>query len=855
MQAEQKKFKLIPAFLSPIMTGALTAIIVMTSIVCTTTFIYSREKAAVESRAQGELMAGAAAIATKLDADAHESLSGKTNEALPEYQENVRFLREFAAKNPEYVNIYTASLSPEGVRVILDPSEPGDSDLDGVEDHSSLGELYTQPSPTLIEALKTGQTIADKEPYTDNWGTYVSGYAPIFSKDGRVVGVACVDMDGDEYLARSWGLTRAAEASYSVAAFIALIAGICAWIIQAKARESRRALIGMNDQLQDAVTLLKESDAAVQSIAANIPGVLFRARYSRTGHGRMTFISPRCRQVIGVPAEMLMNDYSLLPLHPNDVAAWHESVISAMDGDGTWSHIGRLIKPDGAVIWIQGEGRVEEKGDEIDLFGHFDDVTEQHEADVKASNQARIIEQQLLQINEKNGELQKQWSELRQKNMLLEALATTDQLTGLANRLQFKRRLEEIIGEESDELTAVLFIDLDNFKYINDSLGHDYGDRVLIEVADRLKNATRTFDVLARLGGDEFTIILRRLANRTEGEFVAQRILEQLEIPIQLDNRPYATPGSIGIAFNDNGQCVDEILREADSAMYQAKAEGKSRAIVFEQWMNEKTAQRLLIESDLRAAIEKNEFHLVYQPIVELTTGRTIAFEALIRWNHPERGSVSPMDFIPVAEDSGLIVPIGEWVIRNACIQAARWREKSPANKNLIVSVNVSGRQFEHGHLLDVLSASLRESGLPARCLQVEITETAMIQNLEVAIPRLEQIQNLGIKLAMDDFGTGYSSLGSLVQLPVDSIKIDRAFIRTLLDSGPSPAILGAVTTLCDALQLSSTAEGVETEEQKRALIELGCTQAQGYLFSPPMAVDKVVDWLEAGTQTNGVAA
>ena len=851
MKAEQGKFKLIPQFLSPIMTGALTAIIVMASIVCTTSYIYTREKSAVEKRSQDELIVGASALASKIDADAHERLGGETDETLPEYLENVKPLREFAARNPEYVNVYTASLSPEGVRIILDPSEPGDSDLNGVEDHSPLGEIYSQPSQNLLDALRTGQVIADEEPYTDQWGTYVSAYAPILTPEGRVVGVACVDMHGDEYLARSWGLTRAVEASYSVAAFIALIAGICAWAIQAKARESRRELLDVNDQLQDAVKLLKESDAAVQSIAANIPGVLFRARVTRSGARRCTFVSPRCRQVIGVPAEMLMKDASLLPIHANDVEAWEDSVIAAADGDGTWSHIGRMVKPDGSIMWIRGEGRVEEKGDELDFFGHVDDVTERHESDVRTSNQARIIEQQLLQINEKNGELEKQWSELRQKNLLLEALATTDQLTGLANRLQFKRRLEEILSEENDELTAILFIDLDNFKYINDSLGHDYGDRVLVEVADRLKNATRTFDVLARLGGDEFTIILRRLSSRQEGEFVAQRILEQLEVPILLDSRPYATPGSIGISFNDSGQFVDEILREADSAMYQAKAEGKSRAIVFESWMNDKAAQRLQIESDLRAAIEKNEFHLVYQPIVELTTGRTTAFEALIRWNHPERGSVSPMDFIPVAEDSGLIVPIGEWVIRKACLQAARWRDKSAEFRDLIVSVNVSGRQFEQGNLLDVLAESLRDSGLPPRCLQVEITETAMIKNLDVAIPRLEQIQNLGIKLAMDDFGTGYSSLGSLVQLPVDSIKIDRAFIRTLLDGGPSRAILGAVTSLCDTLQLNSTAEGVETEEQRDALIELGCTLAQGFLFSTPMVAGDVITWLRESSRTS----
>jgi diguanylate cyclase (GGDEF)-like protein len=421
----------------------------------------------------------------------------------------------------------------------------------------------------------------------------------------------------------------------------------------------------------------------------------------------------------------------------------------------------------------------------------------------------------------------------------IEHMAHHDALTGLANRVLFHIRLGEAMERSRrGERFAVLYLDLDHFKAVNDTLGHPVGDALLREVTQRLKQVVRSFDTVARLGGDEFAIV-QSIDQTADSIALAGRLIERLSAPYEIDGNRVIIGTSIGIALvPDDGEDVDEIIKSADMALYRSKAEGRGRFQFFEAEMNAQMQARRRLDLDLRRAIVEGEFRVFYQPLIKIATGSVCGFEALVRWQHPERGLVSPADFIPLAEEIGLVIPLGKWVLRQACADAAMWPD------NLKVAVNLSPVQFGSHTLVEDVAAALADAGLPARRLELEITETAMLADTDAVLLILHQLRDLGLGIALDDFGTGYSSLSYLQRFPFNKVKIDRSFVSRLGEGGDTDVIVAAVADLCRQLGMITTGEGVETAEQLGRLASLRCVEAQGYLFSRPRPADEVADLL-----------
>ena len=414
----------------------------------------------------------------------------------------------------------------------------------------------------------------------------------------------------------------------------------------------------------------------------------------------------------------------------------------------------------------------------------------------------------------------------------IEQLAYSDPLTGLPNRLLLTERVEHALHLAQREGTqfAILFLDLDRFKQINDSLGHLFGDRVLIEVAQRLKGCLRQTDTLSRLGGDEFVIHLHE-ADARAAEVTAQRILDALDRPIELDGMHFSISCSMGIAMQpDDGHTLDELIKHADTAMYRVKERGKGNFRFYQPQMNVDLLARVKMDHAMREALAENRFSLHYQPQVDTATGELRACEALLRWSDPQLGQVSPAVFIPVAEESGFIVHLGLWVMQAAVRQASLWAK---AGRPVRISVNVSALQFQQTHYVDTVAEALRGSALPPDLLELELTESILVHDADEALERLQALAALGVKLAIDDFGTGYSSLGYLKQFPIHKLKIDRSFIASLHEQDSDRAIVTAVVQMGHALQLEVVAEGVETENQRAFLAQVGCDQYQGFLRAP----------------------
>jgi diguanylate cyclase (GGDEF)-like protein/PAS domain S-box-containing protein len=414
-----------------------------------------------------------------------------------------------------------------------------------------------------------------------------------------------------------------------------------------------------------------------------------------------------------------------------------------------------------------------------------------------------------------------------------------DALTGLPNRALFMDHVKLAIARmqrRENQIFAVLYLDLDRFKVINDSLGHMGGDQLLVGIARRLEYCLRPGDTIARIGGDEFTVLLEDIDGDNDVGQIAERIQEELSLPFSLSGREVFTTVSIGIALSSREyERPEDILRDADTAMYRAKSLGKARHETFDTGMHSQAIKLLQLETDLRRALERKEFLVVYQPIMSLETGLLRGFEALIRWPHPERGLISPMDFIPVAEDTGMIVQIGEWVLREACQQMHRWQVIFPSDPPIFMCVNLSVKQFSQQDLIDKVAGILQETRLAPTSLKLEITESAVMENVETATKMLNQLRALGVQLAMDDFGTGYSSLSNLHRFPINTLKIDRSFITRMVENNENAEIVRTISGLAQNLGMDVVAEGVETPEQLEILRALGCQFGQGYFFSKPL--------------------
>jgi diguanylate cyclase (GGDEF)-like protein len=430
-------------------------------------------------------------------------------------------------------------------------------------------------------------------------------------------------------------------------------------------------------------------------------------------------------------------------------------------------------------------------------------------------------------------------TEQRRSEAKIEHMAQHDALTGLPNRALFHLRLDEAVARcRRGERCAVLYLDLDHFKAVNDTLGHPVGDALLCEVTQRLKVQVREIDTIARLGGDEFAIV-QSISQPSDSTALARRVIEAVSAPYEFNGNRVIIGASIGIAVVPNdGENVDEIVRNADMALYTSKANGRGRYQFFEAEMDARMQARRLLDLDLRKALADSEFRVYYQPLIAIATGSVCGFEALVRWEHPQQGMVSPADFIPLAEEIGLIVPLGKWVLRQACADAATWPQ------NLKVAVNLSPVQLGSPTVVEDVAAALADAGLPASRLELEITETAMLADTDAVLVILHQLRDLGLGIALDDFGTGYSSLSYLQRFPFNKVKIDRSFVARLGQGGDTDTIVAAVIDLCGRLRMMTTGEGVETPAQLRCLESLRCVEAQGYLFSRPRPAADVAEML-----------
>ena len=531
--------------------------------------------------------------------------------------------------------------------------------------------------------------------------------------------------------------------------------------------------------------------------------------------------------------------------HPDDRERHDHAAARLASGDLEGYELEKqYVHADGTPVWVHVNASLVHgnRGEPLYAIAQIQDVTERKEAEEQLRHQA-----------------------------------LHDSLTGLANRALFQDRLNHSLqsAKRHGGSVAVLFLDLDNFKLVNDTLGHPVGDEMLLAVARRLSELTRPSDTVARLSGDEFGIICDQLNEPSEAIQVAERLTEVLALPLSVGDRELVTTASIGIVTAEPDSTTESLLRDADVAMYRAKAGGPGRYEIFDPVMRRGALARLDTEHALRRALERSEFRLVYQPIVELATGRTIACEALIRWNRPGVGSIAPDDFIPLAEETGMIIPIGRWVLSTACMEARRWQDtygmgapilnvnlspRQVANGNgngnghdgepadtPSVNVNISPRQLSDPDLVRHVTDALAASGLEARSLCLEITESTMVGSFERATEALTLLRDLGVTAAIDDFGAGVSSLGRLKQLPLEVLKIDKAFVDELGVGGDDRAIIAAVNALAEALDLTAVAEGVETESQAEALRSLGCHAAQGFYFSPPLEPEELAAFLEAG--------
>jgi diguanylate cyclase (GGDEF)-like protein/PAS domain S-box-containing protein len=559
-------------------------------------------------------------------------------------------------------------------------------------------------------------------------------------------------------------------------------------IIERKTTEQR---------LQESEQRLESILNSLQEMVWSISPVSFEALY----------INPAAEKIYGRPLSAFFNNPKLWfeAIHEEDRLKVETTYYNVLE-KGSCEIDYRIVRPDGEIRWLSERSQVicDDRGLPIRIDGISEDITER-----------KRTEEQLVRD------------------------ALYDALTGLPNRSFFMNRLENALQKlkrHADYVFALLFIDLDRFKIINDSLGHGIGDRLLIAIARLLESCLRSTDTVARLGGDEFTILLDGAIDIADATHIADRIGQKLLVPIDLDGHTVFTSASIGLVFSSHHyEHAADLLRDADIAMYRAKASGKARYTIFNPEMYAQTLTLLRLENDLRSALENQEFFLHYQPIVSLKTGKISGFEALLRWQHQERGFVSPAEFIPVAEDTGLILPIGEFVLREACRQLGLWSSQFPQAEALTMSVNLAGKQIQEANLLEKVDGILAEVGLNSSRLRLEITESMLMENTEKTMVMLSKLRERNIQLSIDDFGQGYSSLSYLPRFPIDLLKIDRAFIDQMTIDLDNLEIVRTIISLAHTLKMQAIAEGVETQEQMKILQELNCEYAQGYFFAKPL--------------------
>jgi len=560
------------------------------------------------------------------------------------------------------------------------------------------------------------------------------------------------------------------------------------------------------NRLNEAVEALRESEARLAK--AQHLSRMGSWEYNLTT-GAVTWSTGMYR-IIGaqrLAAETLTLDSLYHHVHPDDLPTTREAIESLIQTRTPFNLDFRLICESGQEIVVNSQAELELDSEGIPLF----------------------VSGTLLDISDRK----------RAENEI-QQLAYYDTLTTLPNRALLHDRINQAISQATRDgrSVAVMFLDLDRFKSVNDTMGHAIGDRLLKVVADRLTRCVRDSDTVARLGGDEFVIILNAITSGDDVVTIAEKIQKILTAPITLGEHDIYTTASIGIAlFPLDGSDVNALLKNADIAMYQAKEQGRNTFQFFSREMNVKALEHLMLETSLRRGLEREEFHLVYQPLLDLKTGRLVGMEALVRWQHPDLGLLLPGKFIPIAEETGMIIPLGDWVLSAACRQNRQWQDEGLPP--LRVAVNLSARQFVQANLGHRVAEILQETGLPASCLELELTESTIMSNAEETIAILKELKTMGISLAIDDFGTGYSSLSYLKHFPIDRLKIDRSFVCDITTNPDDAAIADAIIAMAHSLKLKVTAEGVEMQEQLSYLSDRNCDEMQGYFLSYPVSAEE----------------
>ncbi|HVK55659.1 MAG TPA: EAL domain-containing protein, partial [Burkholderiales bacterium] len=523
--------------------------------------------------------------------------------------------------------------------------------------------------------------------------------------------------------------------------------------------------------------------------------------------------------------------------------------------NGALDRVYRVRHQKGQYIWIQDSLRVfrNDDGHTLDVVGALMDITERRAAEAELRRHRDhlqdLIDEQTIDLIAAKEAAENAMREAKQAEERTRYLAFNDPLTGLPNRVLLLERLNQAIAQvkRHNKQFALLFIDLDRFKNINDSLGHFVGDKLLREVAKRLTTCVRQTDTVSRQGGDEFIILLPEIGSVDSAVEVAEKLLAIVAQPYLIDGCELSVTHSIGISiFPDDGDDIEDIMRKADTAMYKAKEAGRNNYQFYTRDMSSAATGRISLENDLRRALEREEFVVHYQPQIALATGKIVGVEALVRWQHPDRGLLYPEQFIGIAEDSGAIVPLGKWVLRTACRQNRAWQDEGL--EALPVAVNLSAVQLRRRDFLQEVTSILRESRLDPHYLQFELTESVLMHGADTAIASLAALKNTGVGLSLDDFGTDYSSLSYLKRFPVDTLKIDRTFISDITTDPDDAAITRAIISMGHSLRLNVIAEGVETLEQLEFLQSLSCNEAQGNYFARPMLPAAVRDLLQQGS-------
>ncbi len=586
---------------------------------------------------------------------------------------------------------------------------------------------------------------------------------------------------------------------------------------------------------------LQRAELRYRTVVEQMPAVTFMA--SLDGRANEFYVSPQIEKLLGFSQQEWLNDPVLwyTRLHPDDRERWHREFAQTCSAGTEFCAEYRFLAKSGKVVWVQGEAKMirDAQGAPLMLHGIAFDITARKEAE-------NVLERSRDELEEM----------VRTRTAELARAALIDKLTGLPNRSLLMDRLQKTLdrSRRSARTFAVMFLDFDRFKIVNDSLGHGVGDALLQEIGRRLTREVRCVDTVsctvdgdstARMGGDEFVILLDEIRHADAAAVVADRMLIALAEPYRLGQHEVFSTASIGIVVGPAGyERAEDVIRDADTAMYEAKRAGKGRYVLFDDSMRSRVQRRHMLENDLRRAVDANQLSFVFQPIVSLETGETHSVEALLRWRHATAGDIGPAEFIPIAEESNLILALGEWVLREGARQMADWIDRLGPAAPPTISLNLSRKQFIRSDLPEQIRGILKQTGLPAERLQLEVTEDAFASDVKAAIAAMNAIKRLGVQLAIDDFGAGCSTFASLHEFPADVLKVDRSLLSDIEQSKDTAALIHSLAVLVRNLGLTMVAEGIERASQAVVAQELGCQLAQGYFFARPMPADKLEEFL-----------